>query len=85
MSPVKEEQGTFGIERKGYYLLLECSVLRVWPGPILFKGPIQTAALNPHEPCLHVAVSSVKALEFPRTQMKERHRPEKISESGDLF
>lgn len=50
----------FWIERKGYCLLLEFSVLSVWPGPILFKGPIQTAALNPSEPCLRVALSSVK-------------------------
>lgn len=60
MSSVKEEQEMFWIERKGYYLLLEFSVLSVRPGPILFKGPIQTAALNPNEPCLHVALSSVK-------------------------
>lgn len=85
MSSVKEEQGMFWIERKGSYLLLEFSVLSVWPGPILFEGPIQTAPLNPHEPCLCVVLSSVKALEFPRTQMKERRRAEEISESGDLF
>lgn len=56
VNPVKkDEQGMFlDIRESGYCLLLEFSVQSAWPGPILFKGPTQTSALNPHEPCLRV-------------------------------